>query len=227
LENNKNVIGKIKDEYLGLYKTEYPIQRGSIKNYEQMEEVWDYVIKTFKKSPKEKNLLIVENSNIPLSETKKMTEVLMEKYNFQGLYFSEPSLLTLYSYGIITGVSVEIGEGVTTIGAYNESWSTKKSINFGGMDMNGYIKKKLIQEGHREDFMSTTDDFIIRKIKERYFEKEYVLPDGKKIKLSKDINNSDEVLFNPSIIGENYPGIFYNKSRYSNNSTRYYRKVWG
>jgi actin-related protein len=77
----------------------------------------------------------------------------------------------------------------------------------GGYDINNFVKKKLIQNGYREEFLYSSDEFIIRDIKENFFENEYILPDGKKIKLSKEINTSDEILFNPNLIGEKFDGI--------------------
>jgi actin-related protein len=53
-------MGKIKDEQRGILKLKYPIQHGVIKNWQDMELIWNYCYKELQVNPKETPVLLTE-----------------------------------------------------------------------------------------------------------------------------------------------------------------------
>ena len=51
----------------------------------------------------------------PTRNREKMIEVMFEKYGFDSTYIAIQAVLTLYAQGLLTGVVVDSGDGVTHI----------------------------------------------------------------------------------------------------------------
>ena len=86
-----------------------------VRNWEDMCHVWDY---TFGKdkldlTPQECKILLTEPPMNPTRNREKMIEVMFEKYQFDSTYIAIQAVLTLYAQGLLTGVVVDSGDGVT------------------------------------------------------------------------------------------------------------------
>ncbi len=71
------------DTYIGdealrqkhLLNYEYPIRRGIITNWDDMERMWSYVYDKLKVTPEEQPTLLTETPDNPKTDREKMTEV--------------------------------------------------------------------------------------------------------------------------------------------------------
>ena len=105
----------------------YPIQRGVISSWNDMEKLWDHVFCNelgARLKPEEHPILLVESaSNLP--NRKKIMEIMFEMYNVPSTCVISSGPPSLFALGKKTGVVVNIGDGVCTIvPVYNESTIT-------------------------------------------------------------------------------------------------------
>merc|ERR1712098_452613 len=65
--------------------------------------------------PKDCKIMLTEPPMNPLKNRQKMIEVMFEHYGFDAAYVAIQAVLTLYAQGLLTGVVVDSGDGVTHI----------------------------------------------------------------------------------------------------------------
>lgn len=73
------------------------------------------------RSPADHRILLTEPPLNPSENRRRMHEVMLEKYGFNGCKVQIQALLVLYAQGLITGVVVDSGDGVTHIVPVRES----------------------------------------------------------------------------------------------------------
>eukprot|EP01080_Neovahlkampfia_damariscottae_P007071 gene7071-11234_t len=93
----------------------YPVDNGKIINWTDMEHLWDYTWDKLKINPKECNILLTEPPMNPLSNRKRMVSTMFEKYKFKGVHVEIQAVLSLYAQGLVTGIVVDSGDGVTHV----------------------------------------------------------------------------------------------------------------
>ncbi|CAH1999065.1 unnamed protein product [Acanthoscelides obtectus] len=234
-----NKIGdiEIKDLMVGdevsalrsLLEVSYPMENGVVRNWEDMCHVWDYTFgpKKMNLNPKETKILLTEPPMNPLKNKEKMIEVVFEKYGFAGAYVAIQAVLTLYAQGLITGVVVDSGDGVTHICPIFEQYTLPhltRRLDIAGRDITRYLIKLLLLRGYA--FNHSADFETVRKMKEKLcyigydIETEkrlalettvlvepYTLPDGRVIKVGGERFEAPEALFQPHLINVEGLGI--------------------
>jgi len=199
----------------------YPIDNGIIRNWEDMKHVWDYTFfEKLKIAPQESKIMLTEAPMNPQENRKKMIEVMFEKYKFKSVYIAIQAVLTLYAQGLLTGVVVDSGDGVTHIVPVYEGFSLPhltKRLDVAGRDVTRYLIKLLLLRGYA--FNRTADFETVRQMKEKLcyvgydlgLEKRlslettvlvenYTLPDGRVIRVGGERFEASEVLFEPHLI---------------------------
>ncbi|KAG1696494.1 Actin-related protein 2-B [Nymphon striatum] len=119
------MIGDEASKLRHMLEVTYPMENGIVRNWDDMCIVWDY---TFGKdklnlSPRDTKVLLTEPPMNPLKNREKMIEVMFERYQFAGTYIAIQAVLTLYAQGLLTGVVVDSGDGVTHICPVYEGFS--------------------------------------------------------------------------------------------------------
>ena len=158
-------------------------------------------------------------------------QILFETFNVPALYTSIQAVLSLYASGRTTGIVLDAGDGVSHAVPVYEGFAIPNSIrriDVAGRDVTEHMQTLLRKAGYV--FHTSAEKEIVRKIKEttsyvaldpnkeekewtgsnaRADQKSYVyqLPDGKKLKIGAERFRAPEILFNPEIIGLEYPGI--------------------
>jgi actin-related protein 2 len=199
----------------------YPLDNGIVRNWEDMEYVWDYTFgEKLKVNPKDCKIMLTEAPMNPNQNRKKMVEVMFEKYGFKSTYIAIQAVLTLYAQGLLTGVVVDSGDGVTHIVPVFEGFSLPhltRRLDVAGRDVTRYLIKLLLLRGYA--FNRTADFETVRQIKEKLcyvgydldLEKRlalettvlvesYTLPDGRVIKVGGERFEAPEALFQPHLI---------------------------
>ncbi len=70
-----------------MLELKYPIEEGIVKNWEDMEKLWNYAftkklgIKDFSSS----RMMLTEAALNPIESRKKLAEVMFEKFGFEGI----------------------------------------------------------------------------------------------------------------------------------------------
>jgi len=206
----------------------YPVENGMVKNWQDMNHLWDYTFsERLKVDPKDHKIMLTEPPSNPRENSKKMFEVMLEKYQFDGCMVSIQAMLVLYAQGLLTGVVLDSGDGVSHIVPVWEGTVLPllvRRLNVAGRHITDYLIKLMQRRGYA--FNRTADFETVRQIKEKLcyvgydldVEKRlaletttlvssYTLPDGRVIKIGAERYEAPEVLFNPALLGLEQPGI--------------------
>ncbi|XP_064418441.1 actin-6-like isoform X2 [Latimeria chalumnae] len=177
----------------GILSIKYPVSNGIVVSWDDMEKIWNHL--------------------------------LFETFNVPAIYVAIQAVLALYASGLTTGCVIESGDGVTHTVPIFEGYSLPHSIlrlDLAGRDLTEYLMRILTESGVA--FHSTAEMEIVKDIKEELcyvafdiqtemdktpakIQKEFKLPDGHVIKVQNQRFRCPEILFAPSNIGMEAPGI--------------------
>ncbi|KAL3653860.1 Actin-related protein 2 [Castilleja foliolosa] len=94
----------------------YPVSNGIVQNWDDMGHVWDHAFfSELKVDPTECKILLTDPPLNPSKNREKMVEIMFEKYNFSGVFIQIQAVLTLYAQGLLTGLVIDSGDGVTHV----------------------------------------------------------------------------------------------------------------
>ena len=203
-------------------KINYPIQKGWVKNWDDMEIIWGHIFTNeLKIAPEEHNVLLTQDPMNPKDNKEKATQIMFETFNVPGLYISNNGVLTLYSAGKSTGMTIDLGyslshfmpiDGFPIKNAY--IWS-----DFAGKELTEYMKSLLQSLGYYLSKASEREIPVNIKEKSCFvaldFDEElgsvepfdYELPDGTHVIIKDERIRCPEALFRPSMIGKEGNGI--------------------
>lgn len=221
----ENFVVSPEPEKMGLYKTENSIKRGIFTTDEDARCIISKVYSDLAiNNAKEVPMLLSEPIFAPKSHKKRIAKICFESYETHYVLLVNQCLLSLYAFGKTDGLVVDSGEGVTQIGVvYNghKIDGACEKMNLGGIDVSNYLKSLFLKNDVL--FHPSTEKYFLDDIKNKLckvpesaieFNKilnssnsrdktnnssEYLLPDGKSIKISDLQKNSGEILFNPSL----------------------------
>lgn len=156
-----------------------------------------------------------------------MCKSMFELYDFPAVKVSIQAMLVLYAQGLMTGVVVDSGDGVSHVVPVWEGIVPAhliKRLNIAGRHITTYLIKLLQVRGY--NFNRSADFETARQIKEKCcfigydlrienqlaletttLITKYELPDGRVIKLDRERYQAPEVLFNPELMGVEQDGI--------------------
>jgi len=209
-------------------ETSYPITNGIVQKWEDMEHLYNYTFfERLKIDPKEHKIMLTEAAMNPKKNREKLVETMFETYGFNGVHCSIQAVLTLYAQGLLTGVVVDSGDGVTHIVPVYEGFALPQSIrrlDVAGRHLTEYMIKLLLLRGYT--FNRTADFEVVREIKEKVcyvgydlaLEKKlaletttvvqsFTLPDGRVLKVGPERFEAPEALFNPRVIDVESKGL--------------------
>lgn len=202
-------------------KITYPIEKGIVNNWDDIETIYNYIFtEELHVAPEEHKIMLTESSLTPKENREKFAQIFFETYNVPGLYIANQAILALNSTGRSTGIVVDSGDSSTQIVPIYSNYCLSHAIDklyFGGNDLTEYLFRLLHEINYRFD--SSSGKEIIKSIKEKAcyvaanYEKEniesycYDLPDGNYVSLKEHRIKCPEALFNPKLIGLENSGI--------------------
>ena len=225
-------IGPRAQELRGLLKIRYPLEHGIVTDWDDMERIWTYVYEHELKTLSEDHpVLLTEPPLNPRQNRDMAAQILFEQFNVPAIYMSIQAVLSLYASGRTTGIVLDCGDGVSHAVPVYEGFAVPSSIrriDIAGRDVTEHLQLLLRKAGHV--FHTSAEKEIVRIMKEKVSyvsidpkkeekdfhsgvwkaekkEIEYQLPDGHKIKLGAERFRAPEILFEPELIGLEYPGI--------------------
>ena len=161
-----------------------------------------------------------------------IAEIFFESIRAPALYFTPPSVLSLYASGRTTGVVLDVGEGVMQAVPVYEGFALSHSVarsDVAGRDVTKQLQLQLRRAGL--SFTTTAENDLVKKIKEDVCyltptpsvqeaagttgasvpppadaKTQYQLPDGQTITLASERFQAPSVLFDPSLIGSEEAG---------------------
>lgn len=215
------MVGDEASRLRNMLQITYPLDNGIVRNWDDMLHVWDYTFnEKLKVNPRECKIMLTEAPQNPLKNRQQMIETMFEKYGFLSTYISIQAVLVLYAQGLLTGVVVDSGDGVTHIVPVYEGYALPfltKRLDVAGRDITRYLIKLLLLRGYA--FNRTADFETVRQIKEKLcyvghdlnierrlalettvLVEKYELPDGRVIKVGAERYEAPEALFQPGLI---------------------------
>ena len=130
----------------------YPVENGVVKDWDDMRHVYHYLFGAQKMNldPSNAKILLTEAPLNPVKNRQTMLEVMLEHFQFHECTVAYQAILTLYAQGILTGVVVDIGDGVTHICPVVDGFCLQNSIarlNVAGRDITRYLIRLLLLRG--------------------------------------------------------------------------------
>jgi len=209
---------------LGLYKIYSPMEKGVITDWNYFSKILDYIFYSLRVDPTLVNVLYAIHPLFPKKDLERLFQLFLEDYQCMAFYPVLDSMCTLYSGGFQTGLVIEIGDSNTRIVPIYEGFKLNhaiKIINIGGRVLTRHLETTLASMGFVVD--SSIRRELVRVLKEKacfvsldykedlkraeQYSKQYSLPDGSTITLSKERFMTPEVLFNPSLINLEYSSL--------------------
>ncbi|KAK1797274.1 hypothetical protein P4O66_008656, partial [Electrophorus voltai] len=140
------MVGDEASECRSMLEVSYPMENGIVRNWEDMLHLWDHTFgpERLNISPPECKVLLTEPPLNPMKNRQKIAEVMFETYKFHSIYIAIQAVLTLYAQGLLTGVVVDSGDGVTHICPVYEGFSLPhltRRLDIAGRDITRYLIK--------------------------------------------------------------------------------------
>lgn len=178
------------------------MENGVVKNWDDMQHLWNYTFyDKMNIDPTGRKILLTEPPMNPLKNRERMAEVMLEGYNFGGVYVAIQAVLALYAQGeffspwfnrvqllnvlekgLSSGVVVDSGDGVTHIIPVYESTVLNhhiRRLDVAGRDVTRNLIALLLRRGYA---LNRTADFeTVRQIKEKLCYVSYDLELDKKL----------------------------------------------
>jgi centractin len=225
-------IGPRAQEFRGLLKIHYPLEHGIVTDWDDMERIWTYVYEQELKTLSEDHpVLLTEPPLNPRTNRDTAAQILFDQFNVPAVYMSIQAVLSLYASGRTTGIVLDAGDGVSHAVPVYEGFAIPSSIrrmDVAGRDVTENMQLLLRKSGHV--FHTSAEKEIVRVMKEKISyvslepkkeEKEYasgvwkqekkdieyILPDGNKVRIGPERFRAPEIMFDPELIGLEYPGI--------------------
>ena len=221
------VVGDECAKYRAALEVSYPMTNGVITDFDEMLHLWDYTWDRLKISPKESQILLTEPPMNPKAKTRQLVEIMFEHYEFSALYIAIQAVLTLCAQGLVTGIVLDSGDGVTHTLPVYDGYCCEHLIgrmNLAGREVTDHLINLLLMRGY--SFNRSADIETVRFIKEKFcyvaydlqmenklnletteLIKVYKLPDGRKIKIGAERFQGPECLLNPSILDKEDAGM--------------------
>ncbi|MGH0146334.1 UNVERIFIED_CONTAM: hypothetical protein FKN15_008073, partial [Acipenser sinensis] len=173
------MVGDEASELRSMLEVNYPMENGIVRSWDDMKHLWDYTFSAEKLNiePRNCKVLLTEPPMNPIKNREKIIEVMFETYQFDGVYIAIQAVLTLYAQGLLTGVVVDSGDGVTHICPVYEGFALPhltRRLDIAGRDITRYLIK---------------------------------LPDGRVIKVGGERFEAPEALFQPHLINVEGVGV--------------------
>ena len=100
----------------GILTLKYPIDRGIVTNWDDAEKILHHTFyNELRVAPEETPVILSETPLNPIANRRTITRIMFETFNVPAFYLISSPVLALLASGRMTGVVVDIGDGLTTV----------------------------------------------------------------------------------------------------------------
>lgn len=146
----------------------HTIEHGIIKDWEYYTKIINHIYQNeLHINSNEHPVLLTTKNFTPKQQSEKMIEIMFETFDVPSFYMSKQGYLSLISTGRTTGLSCDIGDGVSQYTPVYEGYEINHSvqcINFAGREITEWLQKIL----YEKNYAFYSDKEIVRDIKEKY-----------------------------------------------------------
>ena len=231
---HSRLIGPKAQANRGILQLRHPIERGVVTDWDAMEKIWSYVYQSLGSDSaavqtEDHPVLLTEAVQNPVSNRQKAAEVLFESFSIPALYVPQQATLSLYASGRTTGLVLNCGDGVThavpIVNGFALPHATTRA-DYGGRDVTERLQLLARAAGYA--FHTSAEKESVRMLKEakcyvafnpskeeryqieeqqRLVKDNFELPDGRILQIGAERFRAPELLFDPTLIGLEFPGI--------------------
>lgn len=204
----------------------HPIRHGVVTSWPDMEHLITHVIENeLDVEPKNQPVMVCEQHQTPKNQRLKFAELLLESLAVPAVFFAQQAPLALYSMGKMSGLVLDVGDGVTQCVPVFEGYAVPHAssrMNFGGGDLTTSLASLLTEsnvfltsqsqlrtaKAIKEDVCYVALDFKDElKKPTSEIERTYELPDGEKAVIGSERFRCPEGLFDPTFLGHEGDGV--------------------
>ena len=154
----------------GVLRITYPLEHGIVKDWDGFEKIVRYAFEeVLRVDPSKHPVLLTEPPLNPRHVREKMAEIMFETFRVPKLYVGMQALLAAYFADAMTGLIVDMGDGVCHAVPIYQGYVLNHAIqrtNVGGRDVTNYLARLLMH--YRGISLTTTaEKEIVRDIKEK------------------------------------------------------------
>jgi actin beta/gamma 1 len=157
----------------GSLTLKYPIERGFVQNWDDMEKIWHHAFyNELRVAPEEHPVLLTEAPLNPKANRERMTQMMFETFNVPAMYVNIQAVLALYASGRTTGCVVDSGHYASHAVPIFEGcpiWHATLRLELGGRDLTGILVDLLGERrgAHGCDFPTAAGREVVRDLKEK------------------------------------------------------------
>ena len=145
----------------------YPMEDGIIKDWADMQALWERAYEDIEEEPSDRPVLLTEAPFNPKKNREKMVEIMFEAMEVPALQIKMQALCSLYASGRTTGLVLDSGDGVThTVPIFN-GFVEKQGVlrsNIAGREVTKVLQRMLFQKGY--NFSTHREMQYVQSIKE-------------------------------------------------------------
>lgn len=154
----------------GVLTLDYPIERGAVTRWDDMERVWQHAFENvLRVEPDERAVMLAESPLASKRQRERVTQAMFETLGVPALYQHPSAALAMFAAGRTTGCVLECGHSLTCALAIYEGYClphTAMRLGIAGRDVTDHLVKLLGEESGRR-FTTGTEHDVVREIKER------------------------------------------------------------
>lgn len=125
----------------------HPMQRGIVKDWDQMSSLWQKIIDEIGiPSSDSTSIMFVESTRMKAADRAKWAQILFETYRSPSVCFGNSSSMCVFAAGRTTGLAVDCGAGITSVVPVYEGLALKHAaicMDYGGQDITSSLRKLL------------------------------------------------------------------------------------
>ncbi|XP_027964017.1 actin-like protein 8 [Eumetopias jubatus] len=208
----------------------YPIQRGRILNWEGMEHIWSFVLERHRREHEDFPVMVTESPLKEPADRRKTLEIMFELQDVPSILLADQLEMSLYASGLLTGVVVDSGYGLTRVQPFYLGRPLRpsgKTLEFAGQDLSAYLFKSLFKEDRNHHNLFQLETVATTQMSKCYVPQNlaealdfrqslpsgsdenntYQLPDGTPVELTPMQRLAPEMFFSPQVFDLQGPSI--------------------
>jgi len=145
----------------------YPVEQGIMMNFVDGEQIWKYAYEQLCAASEEHSVLVTEPPFVPDGIHEKQLQVFFETFTVPSYYTVTTAVFSLMAAGKMSGISVEMGGGVSAVMPVYEGYvvpNTSQTSRINGECLMDFSMRLLTERGY--SVTTSAEKEIVRACKE-------------------------------------------------------------